>query len=89
VASMKMRVFWDILSLCSLVGVDQRFRGAYCIHHRVITLMIQAVCTSGTSVCSETTWHYIPEGFHLHISLICEIVGSHGSQYEDDSFLPT
>jgi hypothetical protein len=49
---------------CSLIGVDQRFRGAYCIHHRVITLMMQAVCTSGTSVCSKTTWHYIPEGLY-------------------------
>jgi hypothetical protein len=28
---MKMRVFWDIAPY-SLVGVDRRFRGAYCLH---------------------------------------------------------
>jgi hypothetical protein len=28
---MKVRAFWDI-ALCSLVGVDRRFRGAYCLH---------------------------------------------------------
>jgi len=28
-----MRAFWDIAP-CSLVGVDWRFRGAYCLHHR-------------------------------------------------------
>jgi hypothetical protein len=27
-----------------------------------ITLMMEAVCTSETSVYSETTRHYIPEG---------------------------
>jgi hypothetical protein len=30
---MKIRVFWDIAQ-CSLVVVDRRFRGAYCLHHR-------------------------------------------------------
>jgi hypothetical protein len=30
-ASMKIRDFWDIVP-CSL-GVDQRFRGAYCLDH--------------------------------------------------------
>jgi hypothetical protein len=29
---MKIRAFWDI-SPCSLVGVDRRFRGMYCLHH--------------------------------------------------------
>jgi hypothetical protein len=32
-----------------------------------IRVMMKAVRTSETSVCSnETTWRYIPEGFHLH-----------------------
>jgi hypothetical protein len=31
-ASIKMRAFWDIV-VCSLVGIDRRFRGAYCLHH--------------------------------------------------------
>jgi hypothetical protein len=31
--SMKLRAFWDIAP-CSLVGVDRRFRGAYCLHHQ-------------------------------------------------------
>jgi hypothetical protein len=28
----KIRAIWDV-ALCSLVGVDRRFRGAYCLHH--------------------------------------------------------
>jgi hypothetical protein len=28
---MKFRVFWDVAP-CSLTGMDQRFRGAYCLH---------------------------------------------------------
>jgi hypothetical protein len=30
---MKFRVFWDVL-LCSKIDVDQRFRGACCLHHQ-------------------------------------------------------
>jgi hypothetical protein len=30
--TVKIRAFWDIV-LCSL-GVDRRFRGAYCLHHQ-------------------------------------------------------
>jgi hypothetical protein len=32
-AGMKMIALWDIV-LCSLVEVDQCFRGAYCLHHQ-------------------------------------------------------
>jgi hypothetical protein len=32
-ASMKIRAFLDIAQ-CSLVGVNRRFRGAYCLHHQ-------------------------------------------------------
>jgi hypothetical protein len=31
-ASVKITVIWDFVS-CSLVEVDRRFRGAYCLHH--------------------------------------------------------
>jgi hypothetical protein len=30
---LKFRVFWDVAP-CSLIGVDQRFRGVYCLHHQ-------------------------------------------------------
>jgi hypothetical protein len=30
---MKIRAFWDIAQ-CSLVVVDRRFRGAYCLHEQ-------------------------------------------------------
>jgi hypothetical protein len=39
-----MTAFWDIAP-CSLVEVDRRFRGAYCLHHQddeLIALMIIA-----------------------------------------------
>jgi hypothetical protein len=32
-ASMKFRVFWDVLP-CSQVDVDRRFRRVYCLHHQ-------------------------------------------------------
>jgi hypothetical protein len=31
--TLKMTGVWDIAP-CSLVEVDRRFRGAYCLHHR-------------------------------------------------------
>jgi hypothetical protein len=48
-------VFWDIAP-CSL-GVDRHFRGAN---------YLDAVRTSETSIYSETTQRYIPEGCHLY-----------------------
>jgi hypothetical protein len=30
---MKMTVFWDVVP-CSLLEIDRRFRGAYCLHHQ-------------------------------------------------------
>jgi hypothetical protein len=32
-ASMKFRVLWDVVP-CSLIVVDRRFRGVYCLHHQ-------------------------------------------------------
>jgi hypothetical protein len=46
-ASMKMTVFWDIAPF-SPVETDRHFRGAYCLHHQIITLMVEAVNTSET-----------------------------------------
>jgi hypothetical protein len=53
-----------------LVGVDRRFRGAYCFIMRTmnhqgdefIALIMEGGRTSETSVNSETTRRYIPEG---------------------------
>jgi hypothetical protein len=55
---MKFRVFWDVAP-CSHVEVDQRFGGAYCLHHQGI-LMMEAVNFN------FTTWRYIPEDSTLH-----------------------
>jgi hypothetical protein len=30
---MEVRAFWD-MAPCSLVEVDRRFRGSYCLHHK-------------------------------------------------------
>jgi hypothetical protein len=46
-----MAVFWDIAS-CTLVEIDQRFGGTYCLHHQ------------GNH--HQTTWLNIPEDSHLH-----------------------
>jgi hypothetical protein len=66
--------FWEVAPR-SLLEVDRRFRGAYCLHHQgresslFITLMVEALRNSETSVYSkETTQRYISEGsnFHTH-----------------------
>jgi hypothetical protein len=50
---MKMTVFWDI-ALCSVVDINQCFRGTYCLHHQgyelFISLMIEAVSSTERSV---------------------------------------
>jgi hypothetical protein len=55
----------------NLVKVDRRFKGVHSLHHRL--MMMDAVCTSETSVYSnKTTWRYIPEGFRLQdVSMFC------------------
>jgi hypothetical protein len=57
---LKIRAFWDVAP-CSLVGEDRRFR----VRTASIRAM-KAVFTSETSVYSETTRRYIPEGSNLH-----------------------
>jgi hypothetical protein len=67
---MSIRAFWDAAP-CSFVGVDRRFKGAYCLHHQgdesFIALMMEVVRTSETPVYStETARRYIPGGCILH-----------------------
>jgi hypothetical protein len=53
--TLNITAFWNV-SPCSLVEVDQRFRGVYCLH------------CQGTEMVAyfhETTWRYIPESCHL------------------------
>jgi hypothetical protein len=62
-ASMKN---WNIVP-CSIVEVDRSFRGVYYIHHEGDdNRPDEAERTSETLLyIYETTWRYIPEGFHL------------------------
>jgi hypothetical protein len=64
---MKMVVFWDD-SPCSLVEIDQRFRGSYCLHHQDDeTLMIEIVSTFEMSVNSyQIARRNIPEDSHIY-----------------------
>jgi hypothetical protein len=65
-----MTAFWDIVP-CSLIEVDRRFRGSYCLHHQgdhasIIALIMDALYASETSVYfNETIRRYIPECY-LH-----------------------
>jgi hypothetical protein len=64
--SLKMTVFWDVAP-CSLVEIEQRFRGTYCLSLHAIVLVMEAVSTSETSVSFyHTTRRNIPEDGHLH-----------------------
>jgi hypothetical protein len=56
-ADMKIKAFWDVVS-CSLVRVDRRFRGAYCLHHQ----------GASSVYYKETTQRYIPEGSNVLVS---------------------
>jgi hypothetical protein len=66
---MKNTALWET-ALCSLVEVDRRFRGAYCLHYRLYDgEMMEAICTSETSAnFKKTTLRYrsIPERHNLH-----------------------
>jgi hypothetical protein len=52
----------------SLVDINRRFRGAYCLYrHSEIALMMEAIITSGTSVnVYQTAQFNAPEDSHLH-----------------------
>jgi hypothetical protein len=36
------------VALCNLTGVDQHFRGAYCFHHQVATMLMEVAAISET-----------------------------------------
>jgi hypothetical protein len=66
VASMKMAVFW-VVAPCSLVEVYRCFRGACCLHHPLIALMMEAANTSETLISFyQTTWRNNREDSHLY-----------------------
>jgi hypothetical protein len=59
-----MSVLWDVAS-CSLVEIDRRFRGIYCLHHRPEE---EKLCFSETiDHLHKTTRHSITEDGHLHV----------------------
>jgi hypothetical protein len=60
-----MAVCWDVAP-CILPETDERFKGAYYLHHQG-DLMTEAVSISETSVSFyETTRRNIPADSHLH-----------------------
>jgi hypothetical protein len=48
-ANVKLVDFW-VVAQRSLVGTYRRFRGKFCLYHKAIALMMEAVSTSETSV---------------------------------------
>jgi hypothetical protein len=48
-AGVKVTVFWDTAP-CSLVEVERRFRGAYCLHHQGDLIALEAERVLDTSV---------------------------------------
>jgi hypothetical protein len=52
-SSMKIRAFWDIAP-CSLVGIDLRFRSAYCLHHHGDIIFLSISLLSWESQISYT-----------------------------------
>jgi hypothetical protein len=59
-----MMIFWD-MAPCSLVELDQRFRGAYCLHYQGDDG--GSTRPSETSVYFyETTLRHVPKGCNLN-----------------------
>jgi hypothetical protein len=77
--SMKMTALWD-KSPCSLVEVNRRFRGVFCLNRQA--QVMETVRTSETSVYfNETTRCYILESCHLWIySCHSQIFGADGTK---------
>jgi hypothetical protein len=62
-ASMKFRVFWDVAP-CSHVEVDQRFRGAYCLHDQGLVHPPDDGGSTHLKMSDNfnvTTWRYLPK----------------------------
>jgi hypothetical protein len=62
---MKVRAFWNIAP-CSLVGVIYVSKVHTAPIIRVITLMMETLRTSETSLYSETAERCVPKSCHLH-----------------------
>jgi hypothetical protein len=62
-----MTIFWVVV-LHSLKEVYWHFRGACCLHHHIIALMMDAASTSETLLnFHQATWRNNPEDSHLQI----------------------
>jgi hypothetical protein len=69
-------IFWDITQ-CSDVSEGYIASIIRAISRTEAAPMMEAVCTFKTSdYFYETTWHYVPEGCHLHVCH-CENLKSH------------
>jgi hypothetical protein len=85
--TMNTRAFWDVLQ-CSFIGVETDVSGVRTasiirVTNGFITLMMEVIRTSETSVYSETTRHYIPECSHLPLLKIQQTSSStilHGNE---------
>lgn len=55
-SKLKPTVFWDIVR-CSLIEVDQGFRGVYNLHHEDYEYSL---------LLNKTTQQYISEGYHIY-----------------------
>jgi hypothetical protein len=78
VVVMKSTIFWDI-TLCSRLSVNRRFGWTYRLQNSAChllsrgfpaqlifsTLKMEAICSSETSVDTQTTRRYIPEDVAL------------------------
>jgi hypothetical protein len=61
---MKMAAFW-VTALCSLVEVDRRFRGAYCLHRQGGQTSIIARISETSGNFNESSQLCTQEGRHL------------------------
>jgi hypothetical protein len=88
-ASMKIRAFWDVAP-CSLVGVDRRFRGAYCLHHQgeidECSTHLWNVRSTPTSLhcatCQKALIFYISSWLYMSVSpSVCPPINNFGTNF--------
>jgi hypothetical protein len=79
---LKMAVFW-VVAPCSLVEVNQRFRGPCCLHHQgdEYAARVETVRDIGMNQPRQKPWadqwvtdSYVPNRFHMHGLLIALIM---------------